>query len=84
MATMVDVVCKNTRCKKEFKARSADVKRGWGKFCCKSCKAVEQEKRTHQYANYMDRRLNATGSKHDDEWDEGPGWDAHKDIISFK
>ena len=44
---MVDVNCKY--CDKKFQARPADIKRGWGKFCSKSCKAKEQEKRTGQY-----------------------------------
>lgn len=50
MATMVQRKC---RCGKDFQARAADVKRGWGKFCSKSCKAVEQERRTGQYADYL-------------------------------
>jgi hypothetical protein len=29
--------------------RTADVKRGWGKYFSKSCKAKEQEQRTGQY-----------------------------------
>lgn len=29
-------------CGKKFEARTADVKRGWGKFCSKSCKASGQ------------------------------------------
>lgn len=36
-------------CKGPFMARVADVKRGWAKFCSKSCKASRQEKRTGQY-----------------------------------
>lgn len=36
-------------CKALFQARAADVKRGWGKFCSKSCKAMRQEKRTGQH-----------------------------------
>lgn len=36
-------------CKGPFLARAADVKRGWGKFCSKSCKASKQESRTGQY-----------------------------------
>ncbi len=47
------VKCK--RCKEPFEARVADIKRGWGKFCSKSCKAVDQEKRTGAYAAYRDR-----------------------------
>lgn len=31
-------------------ARQADLNRGWGKYCSKSCKASEQEKRTGQHA----------------------------------
>ena len=47
----VERTCKT--CKVKFMAREADVKRGWAKFCSKSCKAVKQERRTHQYANYI-------------------------------
>lgn len=70
MASEIDQLCQNKKCKqgengvrKVFQARTADVKRGWGKFCCKSCKAQEQESRTHQYANHMDRRVNAVFHK---------------------
>lgn len=48
MPKMVDRICKS--CRQPFKARAADVKRGWGKFCSKSCKAIKQEKQTGQYA----------------------------------
>ena len=34
MAAMTDVTCK---CGTKFQARTADVKRGWGKNCSKSC-----------------------------------------------
>jgi len=47
--------CQNKRCGKTFTARSADVKRGWAKFCSKSCKAAEQESRTHQHADHIHR-----------------------------
>jgi hypothetical protein len=40
----VERKCRNCRCK--FMARSADVRRGWAKFCSKSCKAREQTRRT--------------------------------------
>lgn len=33
-------------CKLPFIARVADIKRGWGKFCSKSCKAIRQTQRT--------------------------------------
>lgn len=48
---MPKVNCKE--CKIEFIARQADLNRGWGKFCSKSCKAKEQEKRTGQNKKYL-------------------------------
>lgn len=64
-------------CQKEFQARIADRKRGWAKFCSKSCKAIEQERRTGQYSRYLGhvRSLSTTNVDY-----EGKGWDAHKDI----
>lgn len=44
-------------CKDPFMARSADVKRGWAKFCSKSCKAKHQEKRTGQHAAFTHRQI---------------------------
>lgn len=41
---LVEVKCKC--CKEPFMARVADRKRGWGKFCSKSCKATHQDKHT--------------------------------------
>lgn len=49
---MVERTCK--WCKGKFQARAVDVKRGWAKFCSKSCKAKEQEKRTGQYRALQD------------------------------
>jgi hypothetical protein len=49
--TTVDRSCE--WCKKPFTARSADVKRGWARFCSKSCKAMKQEKRTGQNATFQ-------------------------------
>lgn len=40
MPAMTTVKC--GKCKVDFQARTADVKRGWGKFCSKSCKAKKQ------------------------------------------
>jgi hypothetical protein len=54
MPTMVDQKCKC--CKKEFQARSADIKRGWGLYCSKSCKAKIQEKKNGQHAAYLGGR----------------------------
>lgn len=44
---MVTVKCK--ACRDEFEAREADVKRGWGKFCDKSCKASYQKNGKNAY-----------------------------------
>jgi endogenous inhibitor of DNA gyrase (YacG/DUF329 family) len=43
MAEMVTVKCQS--CKQPFQARVADRNRGWGKFCSKSCKAINQTQR---------------------------------------
>ena len=43
-----EVCCE--RCQKKFMARTADRKRGWGRFCSKSCKAGDQEAKTGQFA----------------------------------
>ena len=45
------IYCKN--CGREKRVRVSDVKRGWGLFCSKSCKAKAQEKRTGQYRKYV-------------------------------
>lgn len=36
------ISCNCLWCKEPFQARKADVKRGWGKFCSKTCKAKNQ------------------------------------------
>lgn len=37
------MVSKNCeRCDKEMSVRQADIDRGWGRFCSKSCKAKQQ------------------------------------------
>jgi len=36
--------------------RAADVTRGWGRFCSKSCKAKNQEKKNGQYKAFMNGR----------------------------
>ena len=43
-------------CGDPFEARVADRKRGWARFCSKSCKAKKQEKRTGQYSQYKTRQ----------------------------
>jgi len=42
--TYKTVICENLDCRKQFKARLADIARGWGRFCCKSCKAAVQSR----------------------------------------
>lgn len=70
---MVERKCK--WCRKPFQARAVDVKRGWGLFCSKSCKAMKQEKRTGQYAAYVSGET-SRGYDDDDQ-----SWDSHKDIT---
>jgi len=65
------VKCKN--CGDPFTARTADVKRGWGKFCSKSCKAIKQEQRTGQHAAHKARTNDRLWGEPEDL-----SWDAHK------
>ena len=44
-------------CNAPFEARVADRKRGWARFCSKSCKAKSQEKRTGQHAAFLARQF---------------------------
>lgn len=67
------------RCGTTFLARVADVKRGWGKFCSKSCKAKEQEKRTGQYSNYLHKKT----TKLTDQYGGTPAFDHRGDYIGF-
>lgn len=48
MASMTEITCA-CGCGRKKQVRTADVKRGWGKYYDKSCKARHQEQRTHQY-----------------------------------
>lgn len=70
-------------CKAPFTARVADVKRGWAKFCSKSCKASEQEKRTHQNANHKLAKSIADDERmyHEACAANEMGWDGHKDAY---
>lgn len=60
MSTPTSSVPRGAKCERKCKccglpfiARVADVKRGWAKFCSKSCKAIRQEQRTGQYARHL-------------------------------
>jgi hypothetical protein len=55
MASMQEITCK-CGCKMKKMVRTADVKRGWGLFFSKSCKAKWQERKTGQYKDYMARQ----------------------------
>ena len=39
------------KCGKTMQARQADINRGWGKFCSKSCKAKKQTKKANKQTN---------------------------------
>lgn len=70
MAKMKEIICA-CGCKRKKLVRVADIKRGWGKYYSKSCKAVAQEKRTGQHAALFDR-LKHEYHKYDlggGEWD---------------
>ncbi|KVG33833.1 hypothetical protein WJ30_07110 [Burkholderia diffusa] len=60
MPRMVDRTCEG--CGKPFRARAADVKRGWGRFCSKPCKATRQEQRTGAFSDYLERRDDGTST----------------------
>ncbi len=69
MPEMVLVKC--ARCKQPFYARVADRKRGWGRCCSKSCKAIRQV-RTHGH-NYVTGHTPWGGR--DEEYDWGDNSD---------
>jgi len=54
MAAMTEIICK-CGCGRKKMVRTADVKRGWGLYFNKSCKAKAQEKRTGQYRRFIER-----------------------------
>lgn len=68
----IEVKCENKSCGVMFTARVADRKRGWGKFCSKSCKAIKQERRTGQMASYLQgiNKPKVDQNGVDENWDE--------------
>ena len=62
MTSMTEIICK-CGCGRKKEVRTADVKRGWGKYYSKSCKAKTQERRTHQYRDNMNNYMNSGVSK---------------------
>jgi hypothetical protein len=70
---VIDRKCE--RCGSPFRAKEADVKRGWGRFCSKSCKAKKQTATQRSMPKWARDDIQfdidmhgATGG-----WDEG-GW----------
>lgn len=51
MAAKATYKCRT--CGNPFEARVADRKRGWARFCSKSCKAIKQEQRTGQHREFQ-------------------------------
>ena len=64
--------------------READIKRGWGKYYSKSCKAVAQERRTHQHSNYKGSGVNRDTFLHyANEYGGTPHFDRSGEYIGF-
>jgi hypothetical protein len=81
---MIKMTCK---CGTVYEAREADVKRGWGKSCSKSCAA---KKRTAKERSGANIRLAPASLKYQkpprheaDDHEDDPSWGAHES-YSFK
>lgn len=60
------------RCGDPFTARAADRKRGWARFCSKSCKAIRQtQRRGYRPPRDDDSPLSTFGEM----------WDEHKECF---
>lgn len=83
MAKMVEQTC---WCGTKFQAREADVKRGWGKSCCKSHASWRREKAKGP-AGLIEKDRRRERAEREYESDpglidyEGGSWDAHKDSF---
>ena len=74
MATMVDKKCAS--CKKPIQVRAADVARGWGKFCSKSCKAKKQtQSHGDNYSKYKHYQRQYGGV---------PNFDSRGEYVGFQ
>lgn len=47
------IIC-SCGCGRPKSVRISDIKRGWGKYYSKSCKAAHQEQKTGQYTNHLE------------------------------
>lgn len=68
MAAMIEKKCE--RCREPIRVRVADHKRGWGRYCSKSCKAVAQDRHYAQRGDYHSEGMEAIEA----------GWDGHKNV----
>ena len=59
MAKMTEVLCE---CGIIFEARTADVERGWGKSCGKSCAAKDREKEI-RFVNKIKGKVTSSRSR---------------------
>lgn len=75
---MTTLHCSNPKCGKEITVKVADVKRGWGRFCSKSCKASTQAKTQRQSAGKVRAGLTPARRKRQDsdDWHEAAMDDA--------
>lgn len=66
-------------CKKKFTARQADINRGWGKFCSKSCKARNQTSKYGYSSKIKTRKARSYEEEYNNSYgDEDQSWYAHK------
>lgn len=82
MAEMIEITCK-CGCGRKKDVRLSDIKRGWGKFYSKSCKAKYQERKTGQYKNYW-RMRDEIEAERDHGYamvESERGWDGHKNLF---
>ena len=82
MENMTKIICK-CGCGRTKLVRTADIKRGWGLFFSKSCKAKYQYKKDYPQRKSIGRDL--VKLTHDDLADcldsVETGWDSHKSWL---
>lgn len=77
---MINRIC--VACGGKFKARSADVKRGWGKCCSKSCAATLNNKKTGNYSRYLNgpsKKSSDGGCGYSDDESDAGQWEDWSD-----
>lgn len=79
------IICK-CGCGKQKEVREADIKRGWGKFYSKSCKARYQARknkiRTYHGVEVDNSFVGITDQEHSEIMDSlEQSWDSHKDWL---